>query len=129
MKTVLFSGLFFGVEGTDDFGGDAGDEGSWGDVFVDYRAGGDDCAVTDCYAGENGYICAEPNVVADFDVLVELKSARSFFGDSGVGCGDNCDVRTEHTTVADIDFAVVDESEIEVGVEVVADVDVSTAEI
>ena len=99
------------------------------DIFSDDAAGTDHSVLTDLDAGQDDDACADPGIFTDIDILVVLEPAAAEFRVDGVVGGSNRHVRSEHDLVSDIDVAVIDQSKIEIGIHIGAEVEVVAAPI
>ena len=99
------------------------------DIFSDDAACTDHCVLTNFDAGQDDDARTDPGIFTDVDILVVLKSAAAELRvDRVVGCCD-CDIRAEHDLVPDIDVAVIDQSQVEIGIHIGAEVEVVAAPI
>lgn len=95
------------------------------DVLCYDASGADDRVIADRYAGEDNGACAYPAVFADFNCDVVLKALFAERRVDGMSGGCDGHVRSEHCAVSDEDLRVVNGGEIEVAVDVVAEMYVS----
>ena len=99
------------------------------DIFSDDAACTDHGVFTDLHTGQDDDSRADPGIFTDVDILIVLEPAAAEFRvDRVVGCCD-CDIRTEHDLVPDIDVAVIDQSQVEIGIHIGAEVEVVAAPI
>ena len=98
-----------------------------GDIVGHHGACADDRVVSDGHAGHDEGTCADPTVVADAYRGVVLETSRPELGVDGMAGGGDCDVGGEKGVVTHVDVGVVHHGQIEVGVDVVAEMDVFAA--
>lgn len=95
------------------------------DILGDNRPGPDRASLPDRDAREDGHIGADPAIVPDGDGLRKLNVGSATLDLNLVRRRANCDVWAEHDTVSDGDQGAVQDVEIEVGVEALANTDVA----
>lgn len=98
-----------------------------GDVLVDHAARTDDQIVTDGDARQNDRRRADPHVPAHVDGQIVLVGALAQTWQDRVGVRDEHDIRRDHRVVADIDVLVINEGDVRVDVDAVAQMDVPAA--
>ena len=99
------------------------------DIFSDDAARTNHSILADLHTGQDDDACADPGIFTDVDILVILEPAAAEFRvDWMVGRRDR-DIRAEHDLVPDIDVAVIDQSQIEIGIHIGAEVEVVAAPI
>ena len=99
------------------------------DIFSNDAAGTNHGVLPNLYAGQDDDTRADPGIFTNVDILVVLEpAAAEFWVDRVVGCCD-CDIWAEHDLVPDIDVAVIDQSQVEVGIHIGAEVEVVAAPI
>ena len=108
------------------FCGIAADDGIGGYIFGDHGTRSDDGVVADSDAGIDDSTAADPNIVADGDGFPEFFAGITGNRIERMSRSVNVDTRRNHAIVTDPDFADIQKHTIEIGVEVIADVDVKT---
>lgn len=99
------------------------DDVAW-DVFGHHTARADRDIVADGYARNNLHAAADPDVVADGDGECVLETQVSPFDVHRMACGVDADVGPDENVVANCDLGLIQDNQINVGVEVLADLDV-----
>lgn len=108
------------------FCGIAADDRAGGYIFGDHGTRSDDGVVADVDAGIDDSTAADPDIVADGDGFAEFFAGIAGNRIERMSRCVNVDTRRNHAIVADPDFADIQKHTIEIGVEVIADVDVKT---
>ena len=94
-----------------------------GNVFNDYASGSDCTAITNRYPRENCHIAAYPAVSAYGHRLGPFLSCVTFLRVSAMAVRIDAYIRSDEDIVADCDWSLVKDDEIEVGEEPPADLD------
>ena len=92
-------------------------------VFNDYASGSDGAAFTDCHSWKNCHIAANPAVSAYGHRLGPFLPRVAFFRVRAVAGRIDADIRPDEDIVADCNWSLVKDDEIEVGKEPPADLD------
>lgn len=93
------------------------------DVFHDHASGSDGAAFTNCHSGKNCHIAAYPAVSAYGHRLGSFFPRVAFFQVRAVAGRIDADIRPDEDIVADCNWSLVKDYEIEVGKEPPADLD------
>lgn len=92
-------------------------------IFHDHASGSDGAAVTDCHSGKNCHIAAYPAVPAYGHRLGPFLPRVAILRVRAVAGGIDADIRPDEDIVADCNWSLVKDDEIEVGKEPPADLD------
>lgn len=118
--------IFFRLafDGLDDDCRIAADDGVRRHVFHDDRAGCDDGIVADRDARIDDSAPADPHIIADAHRFAEFDTAQPLFDIERMGRRIDVDARPDQAVIADADVADVEEDTVEIGKEVMPDMDI-----
>ena len=125
LRASFFLFTLFFVDFFDDAGRISGHDGIGRDVAGYHRAGSDHGSVAHGDARQDGGAPADPHAVADGDGLGPLDAGVAGLGLQWMAGGVDAHVRADEYMVAETDHGFVQDGEVEVGEETVADLDVA----